>query len=133
MTIFLGITIILISILYFFRESFISELAISFVPYIIWFYILASIIEIYLIIRESNRRRKNKSTKIFLITLITIITIWIWTLYTSEFLWFYNQNDEWIRIENKEWIKVFYANILYKNTDYLSLQEKIIKGYFRPS
>jgi len=127
MTIFLGITIILISILYFFRESFISELAISFVPYIIWFCILASIIEIYLIIHESNRRRKNKSIKIFLTILITIITILFWTLYTSEYFWFYNNNDELIRLDNNKWIKVFYANILYKNTDYKSLQEKIEK------
>ena len=124
----LWISILAISFLYFFRESFIAELAISFVPYIIWFCILAIIIEIYIIIHESKKRRKHKSIKIFFTILITILTIWIWTLYSSEFFWFYNKNDESIRLkENEEWIKVFYANILYKNTDYKSLQDKIIQ------
>ena len=114
--------------LYFFRESFIAELAISFVPYIIWFCTLAIIIEIYLIIHESKRRRKHKSIKIFFTVIVTILTIWIWTLYSSEFFWFYNQNDESIRLkENEQWIKVFYANIYYKNVDYKSLQKKIIE------
>lgn len=123
----LRISIVAISLLYFFRESFIAELAISFVPYIIWFCIIALIIEIYLIIHESKRRTKHKSFKIFLTILVTILTIWIWTLYSSEFFWFYNQNDESIRLTSKSWIEVFYANILYKNTDYKSLQEKIIE------
>ena len=128
MTILLWITICCIIRLYCFRESFISELAISFLPYIIWFCILATIIEIYLIIHESKRRRKYKWIKIFLTTLVTILTIWIWTLYSSEFFWFYNQNDESIRLkENEQWIKVFYANIYYKNVDYKSLQKKIIE------
>ena len=123
----LRISIIAISFLYFFRESFIAELAISFVPYIIWFCILALIVETYLIIHESKRRRKNKSIKIFFTILVTVLTIWIWTLYSSEFFWFYNQNDEWIRLNDENWIKVFYANILYKNTDYKSLEDKIVK------
>ena len=124
----LRIWIIPISFLYFSRESFIAELAISFVPYIIWFCILALIIEIYLIIHESKRRTKHKSFKIFFTIFTTILTIWIWTLYSSEYFWFYNQNDEAIRLnKNEEWIKVFYANILYKNTDYESLKQKIIE------
>lgn len=128
MHILLRISILAVSYLYFFRDSFVAELAISFVPYIIWFCILALIIEIYLIIHESKRRRKHKWIKIFFTIMITILTIWMWTLYSSEFFWFYNQNDEKIRLnENEEWIKVFYANILYKNTDYESLQEKIIE------
>ncbi len=121
-------SIIIISILYFFRESFITELAISFVPYIIWFCILALILEIYLIIHESKRRRKHKWIRLFFIIITTILTIWIWTLYSSEFFWFYNQNDGSVRLkENEEWIKIFYANIYYKNVDYKSLQEKIIE------
>lgn len=128
MLIILRMSIIWIVLLYFFRESFIAELAISFVPYIVWFCILAVIIEIYLIIHESKRRRKHKWGKIFLTILVTILTIWIWTMYSSEFFWFYNQNDESIRLnENEDGIKVFYANILYKNTDYKSLEQKIIE------
>ena len=114
--------------LYFFRESFISELAISFLPYIIWFCILALIIEIFTIIHESKRRRKHKWIRIFFTIIITILTIWIWTMYSTEFFWFYNKDDKLIRLkENEEWIKVFYANIYYKNVDYKSLQEKVIE------
>ena len=124
MIILLRISILAISYLYFFRQSFIAELAISFIPYIIWFCILALFIETWLIIHESKRRRKYKWIRIFFTILVTILTIWIWTLYSSEFFWFYNQNDKSIRLNNK-WIKVFYANIYYKNVDYHSLQQKI--------
>lgn len=128
MVYFLWLSIIATTIIYFFRESFIAELAISFVPYVIWFCILALIVEIYLIINESKRRRKNKSIKIFFTILITILTIWIGTLYSSEFFWFYNQDDTSIRLKSYDnWIKVFYANILYKNTDYESLKQKILQ------
>ena len=127
MLIFLRVSILSISYIYFFRESFIAELAISFVPYIIWFCILTLFIEIFLILKESNRRRKNKVIKILLIILVTILTIWIWTLYSLEFFSFYNQPDDTIRLNDNEWIKVLYANILYKNTDYKSLQQKIEK------
>lgn len=125
MLLLIRISILAVTYLYFFREEFISELAISFEPYIIRFCILAIIIEIRLIIRESKRNRKHKSLKIFLTILITIITIWIWTLYSSEYFRFYNQPDEWIRLKDNNWIKVFYSNIYYKNTDFDALQEKI--------
>ena len=124
----LRILISAITYLFFFRDGFIQELAISFEPYIIRFFVLTIIIEIRLIIRESKRNRKHKSLKIFLTILITIITIWIGTLYSLEYFWFYNKPDESIRLKDNEgWIKVFYSNIYYKNTDYQSLQEKIIE------
>ncbi len=124
----LRILILAIMYFYFFRESFLAELVISFVPYIIWIIISALIIEIYLILHEGKKWRKYKSIRFFFTILITIITIWIWTLYSSEFFWFYNQSDESIRLEdNEEWIKVFYANIYYKNTEYTALQQKIEK------
>jgi len=123
----LRISILAVCFVYFFRESFIAELAVSFIPYIIWFCILALITETYLIIHENKSSEKHRLLKIFLTIIITIITIWIWTLYSLEYFWFYNKPDESVRLTNKEWIKVFYANILYKNTDYKSLQQKIIE------
>ena len=126
MLLLIRISILIVIYLYFFRESFFAELAISFVPYIIWFCILALIIEIYLIIHYSKKKTKHKSSKIFLTVLVIILTIWIWTLYSLEYFWFYNQNDEFNRLKDgEEWIKVFYSNIYYKNTDYKTLQEKI--------
>lgn len=111
--------------IYFFRESFFAELAISFIPYIIAFCIIALVVETYLIINESYKRRKHKSIKIFFSILAIIFTIWIWTLYSSEFFSFYNHPDQSIRLTNQEWIKIFYANILYSNADFKSLQQKI--------
>ena len=128
MLLIIWISLSIILLLYFFRESFVSELAISFVPYIIWFCVIAVIIEIYLIIQKSRRKDKYKLSKILLTIIVMIATIWAWTLYSLEYFWFYNQNDESIRLfEDQEWIKVLYANILYKNTDYKSLQNKIIQ------
>lgn len=124
----LWISILVVSYIYFFREGFFEELAISFIPYIIWFCIIALIVETYLIIHEAKKKRKHKSLKIFLTILITTITIWIWTLYSSEYFWFYNKSAESIRLKDiEEWLKVFYSNIYYKNTDYKSLQDKIIQ------
>lgn len=126
MLLFLWLSILFIIYIYFFREWFVNELAISFVPYIIWYCILAIIIEIFLVLRESWKKRKYKSIRIIFSVLVLIVTIWIWTLYWFEYFWFYNNEDNSIRLENnQEWIKVFYANILYKNTDYNSLKEKI--------
>ena len=122
----LRISILIITYLYFFRESFFAELAVSFVPYIIGFCILTFILEIYLIIHNSKKQIKHKPVKIFLTVLVTALTIWIWTLYSLEYFWFYNQNDEYNRLkDDEEWIKVFYSNIYYKNTDYKTLQQKI--------
>ena len=116
---------LIIIYVYFFRESFFSELVISFVPYIIWFFILELIIEVYLLIHESRRKRKNKTIHLLFTIIAVILTIWILTLYSLEYFSFYNQSDNSIRMDNPEWIKVFYANILYKNTNYESLKEKI--------
>ena len=121
----LRISIIAISCLFFFRENFIAELAISFLPYIIWFCVFALLIEICLIIHEVKRKNKHKSIKILLTIFVTILTIWIWTLYSLEYFWFYNRPNESIRLNDNTWIKVFYSNIYYKNTDYKSLQQKI--------
>ena len=121
----LRILILSVLYLYFFRQGLIPELAISFEPYIIRVCILALIVEICLLIHRIKEKAKRKFLKIFLIILLTIITIWTWILYTNEYFWFYNQNDESIRLTNENWIKIFYANIYYKNTDYKSLQEKI--------
>ena len=121
----LRISIIAISCLFFFRESFIAELAISFLPYIIWLCVFALLIEICLIIHEVKRKNKHKSIKILLTIFVTILTIWIWTLYSLEYFWFYNHQSESIRLNDNTWIKVFYSNIYYKNTDYKSLQQKI--------
>jgi len=121
----LWIAILAISIVYFFRDNFVSELIVSFLPYIIWFCVFAFVLEIYLIIRQSKKNTTYKLLKIILTIIITILTIWVWTLYSLEYFWFYNQNDESIRLTEENWIKVFYANIYYKNDNYTSLREKI--------
>ena len=121
------LTNILLIYLYFFRDSFIAELAISFVPYIIAFLWIIILILVFLLLKYSNQKHKNKLTYLILSIILLIISIWIEMMYSSEYFWFYNQPDDSIRLTDEEGIKVLYANILYKNTDYKSLQEKIEK------
>lgn len=107
---------------YFFRGSFIAELVISFLPYI-----MVAIFAVILILIVFLSVRKNKKSK--LVTAFTIIFMillfWIGYLYSSEFFSFYNHSDENIRLAENEWIKVFYANILYTNDNFKSLEQKI--------
>jgi len=125
MLIFLLASVLIISYFFIFRDNFVAELVISFLPYIIWFCAFVFILEVCLIIRQSKRNIKYKILNIILTIMTTILTIWIWTLYSLEFFWFYNQNDESIRLTNESWIKVFYANIYYKNNNYTHLRQKI--------
>lgn len=122
---FLWICIFISIYLYFFREWFLAELAISFLPYIIVCCWIASIVWIILIFYYNHKRNKFKNLKVFFSTILLILSLWIWYLYYSEFFSFYNKPSESVRLESDEWIKVFYANILYKNADFKSLQNAI--------
>ena len=115
---------IILLLTYYFRNNFIVELMISFLPYIVVFLLLIIILLIcYLFIYI--KKKKNR-LQIILVTILLILSFWIEYLYLTEYKWFYNRIDNDIRLqENQQWIKVFYANILYKNTDYNSLKEKI--------
>lgn len=107
---------------YFFRDSFIAELAISFLPYImVAIFAVILVLIIFLFIRKN---KKSKLVPVFTI-IFMILLFWIWYLYSSEFFSFYNHSDENIRLAENEWIKVFYANILYTNDDFKSLEQKI--------
>ena len=115
MLLLLRISILAITYLYFFRETFIEELAISFLPYIICFCILAVIIEIYLIIHESKRRTKHKSLKIFITILVTILTFIVsYGMSKLEFIKVYNRSDK-PKLVNKSY---YLSNIfkVLKNT-----------------
>ena len=105
---------------YFFRESFLSELAISFLPYIMVAILVVTLILILLLFRK----KKKNLTTFFTIVLI-ILSFWIGYFYYSEYFSFYNHSDENIRLAEDEWIKVFYANIYYLNYDFESLKQRI--------
>lgn len=105
---------------YFFRESFFSELAISFLPYIMVAILVVIIILIFLLFRK----KKKKLVTFFTIVLM-ILSFWMGYLYYSEYFSFYNNSDESIRLTENKWIKVFYSNILYTNDDFQSLEQKI--------
>lgn len=118
---------ILLIYLYFCRSSFIAELAISFLPYIIIILWIIIVILIYLIFCY-NCKKHDKRLKLTIVSILLLIfSIRIGVMYSFEYFWFYNQPDDLIRLKDQDWIKIFYANILYKNTDYKSLQEKIEK------
>ena len=105
---------------YFFRESFLSELAISFLPYIMVAILVVTLILILLLFRK---KKKNLIT--FFTIVLIILSFWIGYFYYSEYFSFYNHSDENIRLAEDEWIKVFYANIYYLNYDFESLKQRI--------
>lgn len=105
---------------YFFRESFLSELAISFLPYIMVAILVVIIILIFLLFRK----KKKNLISFFTVVLMTL-SFWMGYLYYSEYFSFYNNSDESIRLTENKWIKVFYSNILYTNDDFQSLEQKI--------
>ena len=126
MVISLFIINIFIIYLYYFRKSFIAELLISFVPYIIALCIIVTIIGTYLLIKGLVKNF-HITIQTWIIILNIILSIWIGILYSLEYFSFYNQANDNINLTNQKWIKIFYSNIYYKNTDYKSLQQKIDK------
>lgn len=121
------INIILLYI-YYFRDSFIAELIVSFFPYIIAFIFIVILFLFVKITRLNNKNKRYRATSIIFIFLLLLLSFWNEYLYSTEYFWFYNKISQDIRLqENQKWIKVFYANILYKNTDYNSLKNKIEK------
>lgn len=112
--------------IYYSRDNFIAELAISFLPYIIIVLWIIIIIEFFLTFNYIFKKCTNKPILIIISITLLICSTWLEIKYLPEYFWSYNQPDLAVRLDNKQqWIKVFYANILYKNTDYQSLQEKI--------
>lgn len=125
MLVFLWICIFLSIYIFFVRDNFFSELLISFLPYICvccWLVIIILCIFLYYF---TSHKVGHKSLNIFLTIILLISSIAIFGLYTQEFFWFYSQNSEKIRLDQQNWIKVFYANILYTNADFIALQKKI--------
>lgn len=62
---------------------------------------------------------------IFFAICLLIRSLGIGWLYYLEFSSFYNQDDSSIRLVTNDWVKIFYANILYTNFDFKSLQQRI--------
>lgn len=125
MMIFIWLWLAIATYLYFFRESFFAELAISFLPYILVCCLLASLLLIVLLFFYKYRKNKNKGLNIFFAVCLLIWSLWIWWLYYLEFFSFYNHDETPIRLASEDWVKIFYANILYTNFDFKSLQQKI--------
>jgi endonuclease/exonuclease/phosphatase (EEP) superfamily protein YafD len=115
--------------LYFFRESFLAELAISFLPYWAGGLVVVSMALLVVLLMKICRKTKpplhaSHSLAITIgIALLFIRSAGLGTLYSSEFFSFYSKNErDWV---NQAGLKVYYANILYTNYDYESLKKQI--------
>ena len=86
--------------------------------------VILAVILILIIFLSIRKNKKSKLVTAFAI-IFMILLFWIGYLYSSEFFSFYNHSDENVRLTEDEWIKVLYANILYTNDDFKSLEQKI--------
>ena len=113
-------------ILYFFRESYFSELAISFLPYI-WGFLL--FVVLYWIIQLWKNLYNKPIYKNLKLKYSPFFLIWFWILfwlYANELNSFYNQNfleDETLSSP----IKIFYSNIYKENYNYEAIKDSIQK------
>lgn len=109
-----GIGLAGISGIYLGRETFIAELAISFLPYL---FIGIIVLMIGIGLRGLRKKRKNCFRLLFLRSGVLGI------LYGTEFFSFYKISA--LPAGNEQGLKVYYANILYTNDDYVALQQQI--------
>jgi hypothetical protein len=105
--------------LYFFRESRIAELAISFLPYIVVGLVVLAGVLLGILLVNIIKHNKIGIFLAFLFLWSTLLGI----IYSSEFFSFYSmQERNWI---NQAGLRIYYANILYTNYDYESLKKQI--------
>ncbi|MDR2415204.1 MAG: endonuclease/exonuclease/phosphatase family protein [Candidatus Peribacteria bacterium] len=99
------------------RENFVAELAISFLPYL---FMALIVLTISICLRGFLKKKKKWFRLLFLRSGILSF------LYGSEFFSFYGiTSSPTETTETVQGIKVYYANILYTNDDYASLQQQI--------
>jgi endonuclease/exonuclease/phosphatase (EEP) superfamily protein YafD len=111
--------------LYFFRESFFAELAISFLPYFfIGFTILAIItLVLFLLRKRKNPRTTKRKIETFFLACFFLRSTILGVLYGSEFFNFYSLAET--EDSATSGLNIYYANILYTNDDYESLKKQI--------
>lgn len=103
---------------YFYPQFYICELVISFLPYIIFFLLIAFGV---LVLLFSKKQWKYKKTYL-IIAILYLICFFFYALkfnkfYTGE--WFTN-TDKW-----STWLNILYSNILYKTKNYDELEKRI--------
>ncbi|MDR0859863.1 MAG: endonuclease/exonuclease/phosphatase family protein [Candidatus Peribacteria bacterium] len=114
--------------LYFFRESFLAELAISFLPYFATGFSIVAIITVVLFLLRRHKKPRTTRRKIetsFLAGFFLRSTA-LGMLYGSEFFNFYALREN--PVPASSGLNIYYANILYTNEDYTSLEKQIEKA-----
>jgi len=111
---------------YFFQQNYISELVLSFLPYIIIFSLLICLYEILWFSRlfTSKLSYKKIIIRFFSFALYFLLLV----LYSRPYLDFYTWNDTQISLHTWWNLKVLYANIYKDNTEYTWLQDVIEKN-----
>lgn len=114
----------------FFPAYYISELVLSFLPYmlVIWFvWFVAS-----MVLLRNKKLKKFKNGKYTLIMPIFVLLFGLLFFLTSRQYnhfytgeWFEDQNilTTWESVNLEDWIDILYSNILYTNDDYKGLQK----------
>ncbi|MDR2190156.1 MAG: endonuclease/exonuclease/phosphatase family protein [Candidatus Peribacteria bacterium] len=130
----INIGLIVLTLLYFFRESFVAELLISFLPYVAGGLLVLGSILLFLLGKKittskANQQPHRRKFEISLLALLAFRSIGMGIHYGGEFFDFYTFGGEQFQQQTlptqEQAIKIYYANILYTNEDYLSLQQQI--------
>lgn len=126
MTIILVLISFFLLFVYFFQQYYISELAISFLPYIIVFSLLVCL---YQIIGFSKLFRSRLSNKWIIIRFISFTLYFVLlVLYSKPYLNFYTWTYEQITVYTWSNLTILYANIYKDNKNYTWLRDVIEKN-----
>lgn len=104
---------------YFFPAFYISELILSFTPYIVFFALAWFVLSIIFM------RNKKLWYYVTIMPLFVLLFALLFFLFSKNFNKFYNWkwfvNLTW----NEQWLDILYSNILYTNDDYIWILEEI--------
>jgi len=106
---------------YFKPEYYISELALSFLPYILFFCIIITFYNIFTIRKIIPKDEKKHKKIIRLWNFILYFLLFVF--YSQKYLHFYT--FQWFQASSETGINVFYANIYKDNTDFTWLENTI--------
>ncbi|HKL44559.1 MAG TPA: endonuclease/exonuclease/phosphatase family protein, partial [Candidatus Absconditabacterales bacterium] len=104
---------------YFFPAFYISELILSFTPYIVFFALAGFVLSIIFM------RNKKLGYYVTIMPLFVLLFALLFFLFSRNFNKFYNGKGFVNLTGNEQGLDILYSNILYKNLDYTGLAQTI--------
>lgn len=105
-----------------FPDFYLSELTLSFLPYILCFSFIGLVGSI---IYAKNLAKKNKHKIGLLFRIFILLSGLVFFLFSKKFSYFYNVDIPQIQENMTGWLKILYANVYKDNTNYSGLIDLI--------